>query len=42
MELTGETHGLFLGELEREGKATRKVLEQVPEGKNVGSCMSGR
>src|SRR5215475_9855484 len=26
---------LFLGELEREGKATRKVLERVPEGKNA-------
>jgi uncharacterized damage-inducible protein DinB len=25
---------LFLGELEREGKSTRKVLERVPEGKN--------
>src|SRR5580704_12081877 len=26
---------LFLGELEREGKATRRVLESVPEGKNA-------
>jgi uncharacterized damage-inducible protein DinB len=26
---------LFLGELEREGKSTRKVLERVPEGKNA-------
>jgi uncharacterized damage-inducible protein DinB len=25
---------LFLGELEREGKSTRRVLERVPEGKN--------
>jgi len=25
---------LFLGELEREGASTRKVLERVPEGKN--------
>ena len=26
---------LFSGELEREGKSTRKVLERVPEGKNA-------
>jgi uncharacterized damage-inducible protein DinB len=26
---------LFLGELEREGKSTRRVLERVPEGKNA-------
>ena len=26
---------LFLGELEREGKSTRKVLERVPKGKNA-------
>jgi hypothetical protein len=25
---------LFLGELEREGAATRRVLERVPEGRN--------
>ena len=30
MELTK----LFLGELEREGAGTRRVLERVPEGRN--------